>query len=288
MRSARLLSGIIAALLSFPAPPLAVAQDSSSLDEPLCPAWIERLLFGSYRSIANQGGRPHKSEPGVTFEEQSFSAQDGTEIYGYRAFVPGPDGAQAPERQPAVVILLGNAMLADQLYRFAAYFALEGFTAYVFDYRGYGGSAGTPSSNTLVKDHREILALVAAKGHPELSVYGMSFGGVISLVALADATQPDALVLDGVPSTLPWYAFCPDWLNPVETIAHAPERTLVVSGTADPVVSPAQMASLRERAEELGMESRLVEGFSHPAMDGPEATLQRLALVRDFLRGSGS
>jgi alpha-beta hydrolase superfamily lysophospholipase len=281
MRSARLSSGILAALLSLVGSSLASAQDTSSLDEPLCPAWIERLLFGSYRNVAEQGGRPHKSQPGVTFEEQSFSAQDGTQIYGYRAFAE----AQEPEQQPAVVIILGNAMLADQLYRFAAYFALESFTAYIFDYRGYGGSAGVPQSNALVKDFREILALVGGKGHPELSVYAMSFGGVISLVALADATPPDALVLDGVPSSLPWYAFCPGWLNPVETVRHAPERTLVISGTADPVVSPAQMASLRERAGELGMESRVVEGFSHPGIDDPGTTLRRLALVRDFLRG---
>jgi alpha-beta hydrolase superfamily lysophospholipase len=280
MRSARVSVGIVAASIFLVGSSPASAQ--GALDEPLCPAWIERLLFGSYRSVAEQGGRPHKSEPGVTFEEQSFSAEDGTRIYGYRAFAEGRE----PEQQPAVVIVLGNAMLADQLYRFAAYFALESFTAYIFDYRGYGGSAGVPQSNALVKDFREILALVGGKGHPELSVYAMSFGGVISLVALADATPPDALVLDGVPSSLPWYAFCPGWADPVETIVHAPERTLVISGTADPVVSSAAMAPLRARAEELGMASSLVEGFSHPGIDDPDTTLQRLGLVRDFLRAS--
>ena len=284
MRPARLLSGIFAGLLCLAGSPLSFAQGGSNLDEPLCPAWIERLLFDSYRNVANQHGRPQKSWPGVTFEEQSFSAQDGTEIYGYRAFAQ----AQEPEQQPAVVIILGNAMLADQMYAFAAYFALHDFTAYIFDYRGYGGSAGVPQSHALVKDFREILSLVAGKDHPELSVYALSFGGVISLVALADAQPPDAMVLDGVPSSLPWYAFCPDWLDPVETVAHAPERTLVLSGTADPVVPLAQMAPLRERAEELGMQSRVVDGFSHPGIDDPQTTLRRLELVVDFLRGPAS
>ena len=282
MRSVRRLSGIFAALICLVGASLAFAQDASNLDEPLCPAWIERLLFNSYREVAHRGGRPHKSQPGVSFEEQSFSAQDGTGIYGYRAFAEGRE----PGQQPAVVIILGNAMLADQMQAFAAYFALHDFTAYIFDYRGYGGSAGVPQSHALVKDFREILALVAGKGHPGLSIYALSFGGVISLVALADAQPPDAMVLDGVPASLPWYAFCPDWLNPVETVAHAPERTLVVSGTADPVVPAAQMAPLRERARELGMQSRVVEGFSHPGIDDPATTLRRLALVRDFLRGS--
>lgn len=280
MPPARVALALFAALTFLLGPPHAAAQEASSLDEPLCPTWIEELLFDSYRNLAHQGGRPQKSRPGVIFEEQSFSAQDGAEIYGYRAFAE----AQEAQQLPAVVIVPGNAMLADQLYAFAAYFALHDLTAYIFDYRGYGGSAGVPSSNALVKDYREILARVAGKGHPELSVYALSFGGVISLVALADATPPDALVLDGVPSSLPWYAFCPDWLNPVETIAHAPGRTLVISGTVDPVVPPDQMAPLRERAVELGMESRVVEGFSHPGIDDPETTLRRLALVRDFLR----
>ena len=77
----------------------------------------------------------------MTFEEQSFFGQDGTEIYGYRAFAEG----QEPQQQPAIVIVPGNAMLADQLFSFAAYFALQDFTAYLFDYRGYGGSAGDPA-----------------------------------------------------------------------------------------------------------------------------------------------
>lgn len=170
MRSARLLSGIIAVLLALLGPSLAVAQDGSNLHGPLCPAWIEGLLFDSYRNLASQQGRPQKSWPGVAFEEQTFSAQDGTEIYGYRAFAD----AEEPERQPALVIVPGNAMLADQLYPFAAYFALHGFTAYIFDYRGYGGSGGVPQSHALVKDFREVLALVAGKDHPELSVYALS------------------------------------------------------------------------------------------------------------------
>lgn len=282
MRPASVSRAILAALVSLVGSSLALAQDRSSLDEPLCPSWIERILFDSYRNVANQQGRPQKSWPGVTFKEQTFFAQDGTEIYGYRAFAD----SQEPQQQPAIIVVPGNAMLADQLYAFAAYFALQNFTAYFFDYRGYGGSAGVPRSNALIKDYREILSLVANNDHVDLYMYAMSFGGIISLVALADAQPPDALVLDGVPSTLPWYAFCPAWLNPVETLAHAPEGTLVVSGTADPVVSPAQMAPLRARAAELGMQSRVVEGFSHPGIDDPATTLRRLALVRDFLRGS--
>ena len=276
------LLGMVALLILAACSSHSVAQNRSSLGEPLCPSWIEGILFDSYRDMANQHGRPEKSWPGVTFEEQTFSAQDGTEIYGYRAFAR----TQEPERQPAIVIVPGNAMLADQLFAFAAYFALQDFTAYVFDYRGYGGSTGIPRSNALIKDYREILSLVGSNSHVDTYIYAMSFGGIISLTALADARAPAALVLDGVPSTLPWYAFCPDSLDPVEALAHAPARTLIISGTDDPVVSPDEMTPLRERAQELGMEARVVEHFSHPGLDDPETTLQRLGLVADFFRGS--
>jgi len=157
----------------------------------------------------------------------------------------------------------------------------------VFDYRGYGGSGGTPLSHRLVGDYREILARVAREGPAGVSIYAMSFGGVIALAALADARPPDALVLDGVPSRLPWYAFCPDWLDPVETLANAPAGTLVVSGTADPVVSAAAMAPLRARARELGMDSRLIEGGPHPGLDHPSTTARRLDLVLEHFRASG-
>jgi uncharacterized protein len=276
------LLGMVALLILVACSSHSVAQNGSGLDEPLCPSWIEGILFDSYRDMAHRHGRPEKSWPGVTFEEQSFSAQDGTEIYGYRAFAR----TQEPERQPAIVIVPGNAMLADQLFAFAAYFALQDFTAYVFDYRGYGGSTGIPRSNALIKDYREILSLVGSNDHVDTYIYAMSFGGIISLTALADARSPGALVLDGVPSRLPWYAFCPDSLDPVEALAHAPARTLIISGTDDPVVSPDEMIPLRERAQELGMETRVVEHFSHPGLDDPETTLQRLGLVADFFRGS--
>jgi alpha-beta hydrolase superfamily lysophospholipase len=138
----------------------------------------------------------------------------------------------------------------------------------------------------LIKDYREILSLVGSNSHIDTYIYAMSFGGIISLTALADARSPAALVLDGVPSMLPWYAFCPDWLDPVEALVHAPARTLIISGTDDPVVAPDEMIPLRERAQELGMQARVVENFSHPGLDDPEITLQRLALVSDFFRGS--
>lgn len=257
------------------------AADTTQLGRPLCWGWVEALLFNAWRGVAHEYGRPEKHAEGIVFQDQSFLAGDGTELYGYRAFVKTAD----PDSQPAIVIAPGNAMLADQLYRFATHFAAGGMTAYVFDYRGYGGSGGTPYSNAIIHDYHKILSFVAERGHAEVHIYAMSFGGIVVLAALTEAEQATALVLDGVPSELPWYAFCPDWLDPAASIEHAPERTLVISGTDDPVIPPGDMAKLIRKARGRGMQAVVLEGFSHPGLDGPEKTVQRLEVVKEFLDG---
>ena len=255
------------------------AGDSTQLERPLCWGWLEASLFDAWRDVAHRYGRPDKDVEDITFQDHALFAGDSTQLYGYRAFAK----TARPDSQPAILIAPGNAMLADQLYRFAAYFARRGMTAYIFDYRGYGGSGGTPYSNAIIHDYREILSVVANEAHAQVYVYAMSFGGIVVLAALADAEQPAALVLDGVPSKLPWYAFCPDWLDPVISIEHASARTLVISGTDDPVLPPSDMADLFKKARERGMQAVLLEGFSHPGLDEREKTAQRLAVVEEFL-----
>ena len=47
MPPARVALALFAALTFLLGPPHAAAQEASSLDEPLCPTWIEELLFNS-------------------------------------------------------------------------------------------------------------------------------------------------------------------------------------------------------------------------------------------------
>lgn len=255
------------------------AADSTPLERPLCWGWLEASLFDAWRDVAHRYGRPDKDAEDVVFQDNSLVVGDGTELYGYRAFTR----TAKPHSQPAILIAPGNAMLADQLYRFAAYFASRGMTAYIFDYRGYGGSGGAPHSNAIIHDYREILSVVAEEGHAKVYVYAMSFGGIVVLAALTEAEQPAALVLDGVPSELPWYAFCPDRLDPVVSIEHAPARTLVISGTDDTVIPPDDMADLIKKARGRGMQTVLLQGFSHPGRDEPQKTARRLEVVKEFL-----
>jgi dienelactone hydrolase len=258
---------------------LASGEEASQIEEPICLGFIETKLFDAWRQIANENGRPQKNIEGIAFQEIPLPASDGTQLYGYRAFAEQAD----PKNQPAVLIVPGNAMLADQLYEFAGYFAAHGMSAYVFDYRGYGGSGGTPYAKALIDDYKSILSSMADEGHPKIDIYAMSFGGIVTLATLKNGKEISALVLDGVPSELPWYAFCPSWLDPENNIQYAPEHTLVISGSDDPVIPPGDMAGLRQKARERGMDERLLENFSHPGLDETQKKQERLGIVREFL-----
>lgn len=255
-----------------------VVAEESSLEQPICWGWVERSLFEAWAGVANKNGRPNKTAKGIIFQDQTFTTFDQKRIYGYVAY----GKTAVVEQLDAIVIVPGNAMLADQIYGFAAYFATERMAAYVFDYRGYGGSTGAPYANAMIDDYRRIFSLVSEKGHSKVNIYALSFGGIVTLAALGDAKRPTALVLDGVPGTLPWYAWCPSWLNPVVTLKNAPTRTLIISGAKDSVVPPSQTAELRRKAVELGMKAHLLDGLSHPGLDSSAMESKRLDFVSEF------
>ena len=271
-------------LCYFPPACSAVGQRTSDLERPLCfgwLGWIEYELFDSWRELVASNGRPKKSATGVVFETiPDFFARDGTKLYGYRAF----DELANSRLGPAILIVPGNAMLADQLYLAAAYFALHGMTSYVFDYRGYGGSSGTPYAKAIIDDYRVILSFLEKQEHTQVNVYALSFGGIISLAAIKNANFPDALVLDGVPSELPLYSFCPDQLDPVNNLAKAPKKTFVISGGADRVVPEDKTDALRRKADKIGMKAEVLEGFSHPGRDKVDLAERRLVIVNEFLK----
>src|SRR5262245_30534605 len=94
----------------------------------------KRLIFYPERTLS---GFPH-----VTYEDVPFAAPDGIQLHGW--FVPVPDSANV------FIISHGNAGNIGDRYEMAEYVARE-FQANVlmYDYRGYGQSAGEPSETGL-------------------------------------------------------------------------------------------------------------------------------------------
>jgi uncharacterized protein len=157
------------------------------------------------------------------------------------------------DRRVGILVAPGNA--GNRLARASLVAALahQGLTVLLLEYRGYGGNPGRPSEAGLAQDVRAARAyLIDEAGVPEdrLIYYGESLGAAV-VAALAAEHPPAGLVLRSPFTDLAavgreHYPFLPVRLllrdrfpvtDPVSRV-HAP--TMVVYGTADSIVPPAQ------------------------------------------------
>jgi fermentation-respiration switch protein FrsA (DUF1100 family) len=130
----------------------------------------KRLVFYPDRTLA---GFPH-----VPYEDVHFPAKDGTPLHGW--FIP----FQGSDR--IFVISHGNAGNIGDRYEMAEYLNQEFQTnLLMYDYRGYGRSAGDPSESGLYSDIRGAISYVRSRGYASSSVYliGQSLGTAVTVDA---------------------------------------------------------------------------------------------------------
>ncbi|MFD0581783.1 alpha/beta fold hydrolase [Dactylosporangium darangshiense] len=82
---------------------------------------------------------------------------------------------------PAVILVHGGGQSGRHLEALAAILAADGFTAYVPDRRGRGGSGPAGAGYGIATERADLAALMAATGAGLL--FGMSSGGLIVLDA---------------------------------------------------------------------------------------------------------
>jgi fermentation-respiration switch protein FrsA (DUF1100 family) len=132
---------------------------------------------------------------GLAHEEVALAASDGVRLHGW--FLPA---ARGPLAGQGLVLLYchGNAGNISDRVSQAALFHRLGLSVLLFDYRGYGKSAGSPSEEGTYRDGEAAYRFLAeAKGFPpdKIVIYGESLGNGIALeTALRHA--PKALILD--------------------------------------------------------------------------------------------
>ena len=150
--------------------------------------------------------------PGLEFEDAWFESADGTKLHGW--YVPHP--------HPRAVVLIahGNAGNLSHRYELLQELARMGVSTMIFDYRGYGRSAGVPSEEGILADARAArrwLARKAGVNENEIVLMGESLGGGV-MVDLASQDGARALVLENTFTSLPDVAaFHYPWL-PVKTL----------------------------------------------------------------------
>jgi pimeloyl-ACP methyl ester carboxylesterase len=209
--------------------------------------------------------------------------------------------AAAPADQPvAVLVTPGNAGNRADRLPLAAALADAGLTVLLLDYRGYGGNPGSPSEEGLARDARAGWNYLTGHGFPpgRIVLFGESLGAAVAVRLAAEVAGPPprGLVLRSPFASLTavgreHYPFLPvgallrDRYEVAEQIGRVRVPTIVVYGTADTVVPPAQSRTVARVAANLA-DVVTVDGADHndPVLGAGRATVD--AVVR-LARGSG-
>jgi uncharacterized protein len=152
------------------------------------------------------------------------------------------------QKRPLILYFHGNAGGLDlRVERFRA-MAKAGMGVLAIEYRGYGGSTGSPTERGLKFDGEATYAAALSSGvKPERIVaMGESLGSGVA-VAIAARHKVGALVLDSPYSSIADVAAAAYWFVPVRALLRDPFRNdlligqvnapiLMVHGTKDPVV----------------------------------------------------
>ena len=212
-----------------------------------------RLLY-----LPNIGGQGLVATPrdiGFEFEEDHFATQDGVSLHGW--FIP------ARGAQRVVLYLHGNGgNISHRLDSIRLLHGL-GLNVFIFDYRGYGLSAGRPTEEGTYRDAAAAWQyLREARGFREqdIVVYGQSLGAAIA-AHVARGRPAAALILESPFASIADVARHQYWFLPVRwltrfkypTVAyvrdvHAP--ILVIHSAQDEITPFAQGRRVFEQANE--------------------------------------
>jgi fermentation-respiration switch protein FrsA (DUF1100 family) len=222
---------------------------------------------------------------GRTYHDIWFEAADGTRLHGW--FLPADPHANRGEAC-TVLFLHGNAGNIGTHLASVWWLPEKGYNVLLFDYRGYGRSAGSPSLRGLHLDTEAALHTVFAMEGVDpdhVVVFGQSLGGSIAITALAHSGyryRPHALIIEGAPSSYRgivreklagfWLTWPLQWplsltiendYRPLDAIGEiSPVAVLVVHGLEDRVVPPHHGEALYAAAAEP-KELWLVPGAAH-------------------------
>lgn len=235
----------------------------AKLEESVC-GIKEPFLFWLWSGMA---GRPDSSRIDglANVEDISMKTTDGRTLRGYKlkALTTRRDPHHA---QAYLLVVQGNAMLADQILNNFTHFSNAGVDVYIFDYRGYGRSEGKRRLKAMVSDYMEIIDMLNSRPYSSRLFYAMSFGGIVLLNALHRTQHGDLAVIDSTPSRLSDYG-CPQAYDPVNNLPREAANLLFIVGGQDHVVTAAMSRKLIETAHERGASILRDPEMAHPFMD---------------------
>jgi len=237
---------------------------------------------------------------GLRFEQVSFSSQDGTRLSGW--FIPAVGMARG-----TVIHFHGNAENMTSHFGFVSWLPAAGFNLFVFDYRGYGASAGRPDRRGVYWDSRAALEYVRSRKDLEpnrLLLLGQSLGGAQAIVVAGGSDRQGiravvsdssfcsyrdivrdkiaAMPLLSLIKTPLAQALIGNELSPADYIGRiAPVPLLLIHGTHDEVIPYSHGERLYERAGQPKTLWRIEGGGHTEALISPDSP-ERRRLVEFF------
>ena len=137
------------------------------------------------------------SDIGLAYEPVTLLTEDNVRLAGW--YVP------CAEARGAIIICHGNSgNIGDNLYKIDLFHKL-GLNVLIFDYRGYGESAGNPDEKGTYRDARAAWQyLVEQRNLPpdKIIIFGRSLGGAVA-ASLAEQVVPAALILESTFTSIP-------------------------------------------------------------------------------------
>ena len=145
-----------------------------------------------YRPSPDVTANPYAVD--LVHQNVTFRADDGTQLHGW--WIP----ASYPVAN--LVIFHGNAGNISYNLKLLPFFHARRYNVFLFDYRGYGQSEGTPTESGLYLDAKAAIDVALkmnkfARPRLPLLLYGHSLGVPVCLhAALESPVPPVALILD--------------------------------------------------------------------------------------------
>jgi len=240
---------------------------------------------------------------GLAYEDVNFRASDGLRLHGW--FLPAQGRAAG-----TVLFVHGNAENISTHIASVAWMPARGFNVFLFDYRGYGTSEGTPSVEGAQRDIDAAMQVVLGRSDVDkdrIAVFGQSLGGALSAYYVAHTplrANVRALVIESAFSdyadiareklAASWLTWAFQWLalvavdnrfSPLPSMQDiSPIPLLVIHGEEDRIVPPEHARRLYDAAREP-KQLWLVPGAGHIQATHLPAERERLAAyLREALR----